>query len=242
MTWLPARPYYLPNRFDLKTVFEKGDIMKKILAVTLALSAATSAFAGDKLFDAYGSRVQRQEAATNVPTADIGVRHMLEFNAQSLPTLVLGFKRDKSGGSAETGTDLKFSANYAYGIHKFLQAAFRFNYNSALSGGSTSGTDVENVGGQIGLIVNSDSDFTNAAYVSLYVGAGYEQNFGAGTREDLRTTQLAVGKRIPMARWGVKHVVYSPEIALVNTNSTTNASFDYRQAVELRLFQFSAFF
>jgi len=216
--------------------------MKKILAVTLALAATSSAFAGESIFDAYGSRAQRQEASTDIPKSDMGVRHMIEFNAQSLPTLVLGFKRDKSGGSAETGTDLKFSVNYAYGIHKFLQAAFRFNYNSALSGGSTSGTDVENVGGQVGVIVNSDSDFTNAAYLSLYLGAGYEQNFGAQTREDLRTTQLAVGKRIPMARWGVKHVVYSPELALVNTNSTTNASFDYRQAVELRLFQFSAFF
>ena len=101
---------------------------------------------------------------------------------------------------------------------------------------------------EVGVIANSNSDFTQAAYLSAFVGMGYNQNFSKPTattrrfRDDLRTGTLALGKRVPLDRWGIKHVVYSPEVALTFTNSTTDESFDYRQAVELRLFQFSAFF
>ena len=213
--------------------------MKKILAVTLALASTGSAFAGQSLMDSYGNRAQRQEAATNVPAADMGVRHMVEFNAQSLPSLVLGFKRDKTPGrDASSGTDLNLGVNYAYGIHRFLQAGFRFNYDSGLSGAN----DEENVSAQVGIIVNSNSDFTQAAYLSAYIGAGYAQDFGAGTRDDLRLGTIALGKRIPLDRFGIKHVVYSPEVALTMVNSTTDENFDYRQALELRVLQFSAFF
>ncbi len=215
--------------------------MKKILAVTLALAATSSAFA-DRLIDAYGSQRQETGGDTSVAVADKGSRHMVEFNAESLPSLIFSFKKDKTPDeTADNGTDLKLGLNYAYGVHRFLQAAARFNYGSGAGSGSFS--DTENFNIQVGGYLNSDSDFSRATYLSAFIGAGYEQDFGnEGEREDVRIGSIAIGKRIPLDRFGIQHVVYTPEVALTNTNSTTDKSFDYRQAVELRLLQFSAFF
>lgn len=211
--------------------------MKKILAVTLAL-ATGSAFAGESIFQGFNAQEQ-QEGSTSVPMADQGVRHMIEFDAQSIPKLILGFRRTKTpGNDASSGTDLNFGFNYAYGIHRFLQAGVKFNYNNGLSGAN----DVERLYTSLGLIVNSNSDFTKAAYLSAFVGMGFDANYGSGNREDVRTATLALGKRMPLDDLGVKHVVYSPEIALTNINSTNDDDFEYSQSLEFRLLQFSVFF
>jgi hypothetical protein len=42
--------------------------------------------------------------------------------------------------------------------------------------------------------------------------------------------------------FGVKHISYTPEVALQTINSTTNDSLDYSQSLEFRFLQFSVFF
>ncbi len=211
--------------------------MKKLLALTLAL-ASLSAFAQNTYF---GETRQRQEAAAanTMPMAAPGLRHMLEFNAQTIESLVLSFDRTKSAGrDADSGAKLNFSMNYAYGIHRFVQAGVRFQYLNGLSG--TNQTEDMNI--QFGGIVNMNEDFTRAIYTSLYLGAGWAQDFGQGTRDDLRFATIAVGKRIPLNMFGVKHITYSPEVALQMITSTNAEDLDYSQSLQFRLIQFSAFF
>jgi hypothetical protein len=79
--------------------------------------------------------------------------------------------------------------------------------------------------------------------VSLFLGLGYQQQFGNnGSRDDLRLATVAMGKRFPLTMFGLKHVSFTPEVALKTLNSTTNDSLDYSQSLEFRLLQFSVFF
>lgn len=172
--------------------------------------------------------------------AQTGTQHMLEFTPQTMESAVLSFDRIKTrGADADSGTNLDFDMNYAYKVHRLIQAGVRFNYMSGLSGANQG----ESMSAQIGGIVNMMEDFTNSPYASLFLGAGFEQKFGsAGSRDDLRLSTLAVGKRFNLERWGVKHVTYSPEIALQMIDSTNSESIDYSQSLQFRLLQFSVFF
>jgi hypothetical protein len=212
--------------------------MKKILAAVMFLATT-----GTVLAQGYYGRpgyAQRQEESGSTPVASPGVRHMLEFSPQTMEAAVLSFDRIKTkGGDADTGANLVFDMNYAYGVSRFLQAGVRFHYLSGLSGAEQS--EAMNV--QVGGIFNLTTDFTQSAYASLFVGAGWQQKFGTGgTRDDLRLATLAVGKRFPLTMFGIKHVVYSPEVALAMVNSTNDESIDYSQSLEFRLLQFSVFF
>lgn len=210
--------------------------MKKILALTIALGSLT-AFAQNSY---YAGNRQNQEASTGTePVAAPGVRHMLEFSAQTMESLVLSFDRTKSNGrDADSGANLNFDVNYAYGVHRLLQAGMRVHYLNGLSGAN----QAEEMNFEVGGIFNMNPDFTRSMYGSLYVGAGWAQDFGQGTRDDLRLATVAVGKRFPLEMFGVKHVTYSPEIALQMINSTNDEDLDYSQSLQFRILQFSVFF
>jgi hypothetical protein len=174
---------------------------------------------------------QRQEAP-------VGQRHMVEFSAQSLPSAIYAIQRAKTkGSSAETDTSSTLNLNYAYTIHPNLQIGGRFNYFN----GIFANNDVERLDVQVGGWFNTMAgDLANSPYASLHLGTGYAQTFGyRGARDDLWIATLAIGKRFSLDSWVVKHISWTPEIALTTVNSTNDSSFDYRQATEFRLLQFS---
>lgn len=169
-----------------------------------------------------------------------GMRHMLEFTPETMQAAVLSFDRIKTKNTdADSGANLDFGMNYAVTIHRLLQTGVRFDYFSGLSGANQG----EGMTAQVGLIANMMEDFTNSPYASIFIGGGYEQQFGPNaTRDDLRLGTFAVGKRFSLERFGMKHLTYSPELALQMKNSTNNESFDYSQSLQFRILQFSAFF
>lgn len=212
--------------------------MKKVLALVAALLLG-SAYADSLSHNRAGSRfggvfnIQRQEAR-----APEDQRHMIEFNAQSIPSLIYSMTRTSvRGGGADNDTNSALSFNYAYTLHPNFQLGGRFNYFK----GVDANNDVERMGLQLGGWFNlNGGDLQNSSYASLHLGTGYDQTFGTqGTRDELVLTTLAIGKRTSMRGWGVSHLTWSPEIAYVNTNSTTNSTFNYQQAYEFRVLQFS---
>lgn len=168
-------------------------------------------------------------------------RHMIEFNADSVLLTKYAFNKSKvRGNSADNDSQATVTAGYALSLPAMprLQLGGRMNYVK-----STVSDDVENYGLQVGLIWNHADDLMNSMYASLYMGMQWNHTYGnQGTTDENRLTTLAVGRRISLDRWGVKHLTYTPEIALVNQNSTTGSNIEYRQSVELRILQFSAFF
>ena len=213
--------------------------MKKILALSLALLSG-SAFAQD----AQDKNQKMETGGTDrVPAAAEGMRYMFEFNADSMLNGVLSFDKSKVNGSdSDTDTKANISLNYAYGVAPQLQIASRINYFNGISGNG----DLENFDFSIGANNSSSkTEFaltTEAGYVSLYFGAGWSQDFGAGTRDDLRISTLAIGRRIPLTTWGLKHVTYTPEVAMKSVNSTTGEGLDYSTSLQFRFLQFSVFF
>ena len=209
----------------------KGDSMKKILALGLATLSfsALADFRRDSKF--------MQKMETNSATE--GVRHMFEFNVDSILGAAMSFDKSKVKGSdASNDTKANVSLNYAYGIAPLFQLGMRFNYFNGISGSS----ETENLDFSVGGILNNMEDFKQSAYVSLYLGAGWSQDFGANSRDDLRFATIAVGKRFPLDQFGLKHVTYTPEVAIKNVTSTTSSGLDYSQSVQLRVLQFSVFF
>lgn len=214
--------------------------MKTILALVTAMSFGT-AFAQSSMRgqqNNFGGMldIEKQEAK-----ATEGQRHMIEFDAQSIPSLVYSIEKLKTKGTDsenESGSNLGF--NYAYSIHPNIQVGGRFKYFN----GRSANNDAEELNVQVGGWFNTKAgDLQNSPYASLHLGAGYAQTFGTGGgRDDLILTTLAAGKRFSMENWGVKHVTWTPEIALVQTNSTNDKNFDYRQALEFRLIQFAVIF
>lgn len=201
--------------------------MKKIFGLALALLC----------FPAFAFNPQMETERT--PAAGEGVQHMFEFNIDSILAGAVSFDKSKvKGTSSDNDTKANLSLNYAYGVAPLLQVASRFNYFSGISGGS----DIENFDLSLGGILNNKEDFTTAGYVSLYVGAGWTQNFGASTRDDLRFASVALGKRFPLEVMGIKHVTYTPEVAVKMANSTNDSGLDYSQSLEFRFLQFSVFF
>lgn len=207
--------------------------MKKILAVGCAI-ISFSAFAD---FRRDTSFMQRMESY-RTPASE-GVRNMFEFNADSVLAASLAFDNSKVRGSDTTNDSrANISLNYAYGFSSLWQVGARMNYFSGLSGSN----DHENFDLSVGLILNSIEDFSQAAYASLYLGAGWAEEFGPNTRDDLRFATLAVGKRFQLNNIGLKHLTYSPEIAFKNVASTNSKALDYSQSIQFRILQFSVFF
>lgn len=204
--------------------------MKTILALVAALSVGT-AFA-----QPVSGMVNVEEQGAK---AEKGQRHMIEFQADSVPSLIYSLEKVKvKGGDSDNESGSSFSFNYAYAIHPNIQLGGKFNFFN----GVFANNDVERMDLSVGGWFNFlGGDLANSAYVSLLLGAGYAQTFGSNSsRDDLRLTTVAVGKRFGMGdRWGLNHLSWTPEIALVNENSTTNSTFNYRQATEFRVLQFS---
>lgn len=215
--------------------FYKGDVMKTILALTTVLAVGT-AYAQTKADtnkgnDYFKIAPQRQQAPE-------GQRHMVEFNGESIPTFIYSLERTKAKGTEaenDSGADLRI--NYAYTVHPNLQFGGRFNYFS----GVFANNDVERWDIQAAAWFNTKAgDLANSPYVSVSLGTGIAQTYGDnGGRDDLWLGTLAFGKRFSLEGMGIKHVSYTPEIAFVSENSTNNSNFDYRQATEFRLLQFS---
>jgi hypothetical protein len=208
--------------------------MKTILAVAAVLSfgtvyAQTTDGSGDEsLFNIAPQEEQAEE----------GQRHMVEFNAESIPSLIYSIERSKAKGtSGDTESGSNISLNYAYAIHPNVQVGGKFNFFN----GVFANNDVERMDVQASGWFNTKAgDLANSPYVSVSLGTGYAQTFGSnGGRDDLWLGSLSFGKRFGLDRIGVKHISWTPELAFVTENSTNDSSYDYRQATEFRLLQFS---
>lgn len=171
-----------------------------------------------------------------------GSRHMFEFNADSVLGGLISFDKSKTKGNSEDNdTQLDLNLNYAYSLPMMprLQLGGRVLYLKDVN----SLGDQENYGAQIGAILNHKADLENSAYVSAYIGMLWNREYQRGGQNDeTRIGTLALGKRFSMEPWGIKHLVYQPEVALQAKNSTTSGSFDYSQDLQLRFLQFSVFF
>lgn len=202
--------------------------MKTIYALVGALTVG-SAFAQNPGW--LNIAPQAQEAAE-------GQRHMIEFNGESVPKIIYSLERTKTkgtGGNNDSGSDI--SMNYAYTIHPNVQIGGRFSFFN----GVFANNDVERLNVQVGGWFNTKAgDLQNSPYVAAFVGTGYAQTFGSnGGRDDLWLGQISFGKRFSLESWGLKSVSWTPEVAFITENSTNNSNFDYRQATEFRLLQFS---
>jgi hypothetical protein len=181
-------------------------------------------------------------AQTESGTASNGQRHMFEFNADSVLRGVFSFDKSKTPGKdADNDTELNLQLNYAYSLPMMprLQLGGRVGYVKD----TASAGDIENYAAMVGAILNHSTDLQNALYASLYVGLGWNHEYGQGGNDDeLLTSVLAVGKRFSMEPIGIKHLTYTPEIALYNQNSTTGGDLEYSQSLQFRFLQFSVFF
>lgn len=170
-------------------------------------------------------------------------RHMFEFGADSSLFGLLSFDKSKTrGNESDDDTQLNLDLNYAYSLpmHPRLQLGVRGLYLKDVN----SLGDQENWGAQVGAIFNLSDDLQNSAYASLYLGMLWNHDYGSSQAADdeVRIGTVAIGKRFSLEHWGVKHVTYSPEVALQTRNSTTSNSFDYSQDLQIRFLQFSVFF
>lgn len=211
-----------------ETFHPKGIVMKTILALLMAFFVS-SAFAQG------GSGSQ--------------FRHMFQFDAESALLGTFNFDKSKTKGSAKADNDtqLRLNLNYAYALPywKQIQLGSRVDYVK-----TTATTDSENYGFEVGAFYNfaplgADSiDLTNSFYVSAFVGMNWTNTYGgaAAGHDEFLTSTFAFGKRFSLKRLGMDHMVYTPEIALVNSNSTTGNNVEYSQNVQLRFLQFSVFF
>jgi hypothetical protein len=204
--------------------------MKTILALAAALAMGT----------AYA------QTGSSPLDSSTGTRHMFEFNADSVLKGVFSLDKSKTPGtSADNDSELDLRLNYAYQLPMIprIQVGGRLNY---LKDTNTSG-DIENWGFQVGGIYNHSNDLRNSVYASLYVGMNWNKEYGSATRggnydDEVLISTIALGKRYSMEGWGIKHLTYTPEIALQNRNSTTGGDFEYNQSLQFRFLQFSVFF
>lgn len=170
-----------------------------------------------------------------------GQRNMIEFNGDSLLNGVLSFSKSKSKGSeADNGMDFDLRLNYAYQLPAFdkLQLGGGVNYKSGTESGRG---DIEDYGFNVAAYLNNTSDLQNAYYASVKWGLEWANTLGTA-RDEVGTIQFAVGKRVDLSYFGIRHLTYTPEIAFVNQDSTTGSALEYSQNLEFRFLQFSVFY
>lgn len=216
--------------------------MKTVLALVTALSLGTAYAQSNWDTTSSGSGTGEDTGFFNIAPqaqqAQEGQRHMIEFNAQSMPNIMYAIQKSKTKGtSSDNDSASTLNFNYAYSIHPNIQLGGRFNYFNGIFGNN----DIERMDVQLGGWFNTKAgDLKNSPYISAHLGTGYAQTFGTnGGRDDLWLASAAIGKRFSLEGWGVSNISWTPEIALVSVNSTNDSSFDYRQATEFRLLQFS---
>jgi hypothetical protein len=177
-------------------------------------------------------------------------KHMFEFNVDSVLQGFFSIDSSKSRGQkSDNDTQLNLNLNYAYSLPQAerIQLGGRVNYNKATDPGRG---DYEDYGLEVGGIYNfnptmQEVNLMQSWYASLYLGLGWANNYSgvAPRKDEILTTTLAVGKRIPLNEYiGVDHFVYTPEIALESTNSTTGGALEYSQNLQFRFLQFAVFF
>ncbi len=217
--------------------------MKKFMAMILAAMSLSSV--ADSHYSHSHSRLKQKMEETRIPASEDGSLSMFEFNADS----VLGgyFSLDQSktrGSSVDNDIELNLNLNYAYQLSSYrrMQLGWRFDY---LKDTNSSG-DIENWGLQVGAIYNNSTDLQNTMYASVYLGMGWDHSYGAASGGNSSTenmiSTIALGRRYSLDRMGVKHLTYSPEIALQNRNATTGGALEYSQSLQFRFLQFSVFF
>lgn len=169
--------------------------------------------------------------------------HMFSFNADSILKGVISLEKSKAkGASTENNTQLDLEFNYAYRIPMMplLQVGGQGLYKKGSEPGRG---DMEDWGLKVGAILNMDRNLESSPYVSLFVGYTWANNYEqGGGKDEVLGSVLAVGKRFSLEPFGIKHLVYTPEIALENLNSTTGSSLEYAQNIQFRFLQFSVFF
>lgn len=244
-----------PNSESFSRHEKKGEIMKKTLVMGLALLTST-AFAqsydssnsqmNNTDFSGMESQNMDEDSGASTPgdqtlqLAEAGSRHMFEFNIDSAMAAAISYDKIKTkGSSADNETNYDLNLNYFFGVHPNLQVGARFDYFKGLGAVE----DIETLTLDVGGYWNFDEDFSSAIFLGAFVGAGWAQQFGNdASRDDLRQATVSAGKRFPLDRWGIKHVTWTPEVALKMINSTTDESIDYQQSLQLRLLQFSVLF
>lgn len=173
---------------------------------------------------------------------------MIEFNADSVLGGKVSFDKSRTKGQA-ADNDVQFNLNLNYAISvpamPQVQLGGRLNYNKGTDGGRG---DYEDYGLEVGAIYNinpgmNSLDLMNSTYASLYLGLGWANNYTAPrSKDEVLTSTIAVGRRFALAPIGLSSVVWSPEIALENLNSTTGSQLEYSQSIQFRVLQFSVFF
>jgi hypothetical protein len=219
--------------------------MKTIFALATALLMGSAYAVSDYN---YGNNYGNGNGSVGMGTgqsdgSSYSTRHMLDFNADSSLFGMLSFGKSKARGTGtDNSTKLNLDLNYAYSLpmHPRLQLGVRALYVKD----TNSAGNVENWGAQVGAIYNLSDDLTNSFYGSIYLGMLWNHEYGTSGagNDEVRMSTIAIGKRFNLERWGIKHVTYTPEIALQNKNSSTKRSFDYTQDLQFRFLQFSVFF
>lgn len=175
-----------------------------------------------------------------------GDDHMIEFNADSILNGALSLEKSKVRGK-DTDNDLSLDLriNYAYRLPMLprIQAGWGLNYKSGVESGRG---DIEDYGFNIAAYFNQKTDLKNTGYLSVKWGIDWANTYGgdggASSKDEVGTLQLALGRRVDLSDWGIKHLNYTPEVAFVNKDSTTRSALEYSQSLELRFLQFSVFF
>lgn len=169
--------------------------------------------------------------------------HMFSFNADSIVKGIVSLEKSKAkGSSTKDTTQLDLDLNYAYRLPTMplLQVGGQVLYKKGSEPGRG---DMEDWGMKVGAILNLDRDLMNSPYASLFVGYTWANNYDqGGGKDEVFSSVLAFGKRFSLEPFGIKHLVYTPEIALQNLNSTTGSSLEYAQNIQFRFLQFSVFF
>ena len=174
-----------------------------------------------------------------------GHSHMIEFNADTLLNGVISLGKSKTrGSSADNDLSANLRLNYAYALPTMprLQLGGGLNY---MSGPASGRGDAEDYGFNLAAYMNSSTDLANSFYGSIKWGIDWAHTYGGdngNTKDEVGTLQLALGKRMSFAPWGIKHLTYTPEIAFVNQDSSTRSALEYNQAVEFRFLQFAVLF
>lgn len=176
-------------------------------------------------------------------------KHMINFAVDDLFLGTLNFDSSKARGQkSDNDTQLGLDLNYAYQLPMLrnLQVGAKVNYQKGAEAGRG---DYEDYGADVGAYWNfqfkgNELDLKNSYYASLFVGYGWNNNYGSenGDDDEFFQSTAAIGKRFSLENWGIDYLTYTPEVALQSINSKTGGALEYSQSLQLRFLQFSVLF
>lgn len=160
--------------------------------------------------------------------------HMVEFKADSL--LIGSFTFSDSNGHRDSNHgSLVF--NFARSVSEHIQVGVQGGYNRSKSSYETS----ESYSALVGAIYNFNTDFRDTFYASLYAG-GLWTNYYSGhgnVRSEYLIPKVSFGKRIPLTRFSLENVTYTPEVSYQYMDETSSGY--WTQSVSIKFLQFSLF-